>query len=68
MTEHIQSITDSPLIKMIFHYGLAERMPKIAEIIVNTAMLIERSQHLPNIYERIEKELELRSENTLFIF
>ncbi|MEG2810855.1 MAG: transposase [Akkermansia sp.] len=46
MTEHIQSITNSPLINMLFHYGLAEGMPRIAEIIVNHAMLIERAQHL----------------------
>ncbi|MEG1071543.1 MAG: transposase [Akkermansia sp.] len=46
MTEHIQSITNSPLINMLFHYGLAEGMPRIAEIIVNNAMLIERAQHL----------------------
>ncbi|MEG2969971.1 MAG: transposase [Akkermansia sp.] len=46
MTEHIQSTTDSPLINMIFHYGLAEEMPKIAEIIINASILIERTQHL----------------------
>ncbi|MEG1739967.1 MAG: transposase [Akkermansia sp.] len=31
---------------MIFHYGLAEEMPKIAKIIINASILIERTQHL----------------------
>lgn len=46
MTEHIQSTTDSSLINMLFQYGLSVGMPKIAELIINAAMFIERSQHL----------------------
>lgn len=55
MTEPTQSSTESTLINLLFDYGIAEGMPRVAELLLNTAMLIERAQHLrAEEYQRSE--------------
>lgn len=55
MTEPTQSNTESTLINLLFDYGIAEGMPKVAELLLNTAMIIERAQHLrAEEYQRSE--------------
>jgi len=46
MTEPTQFTTESQLINMLFDHGLTEGMPKVAQLLLNAAMLIERSHHL----------------------
>lgn len=53
MTEPTQLSTESTLINMLFDYGITDGMPRIAELLLNMAMLLERSQHLrAQDYER----------------
>lgn len=56
MTRHQQNNTQSEdPINLLLEHGLAEGLPQIAEVLMNTAMLIERSVHLrADLYERSE--------------
>tara|TARA_B110000093_G_scaffold148359_1_gene161322 strand:- start:2875 stop:4014 length:1140 start_codon:yes stop_codon:yes gene_type:complete len=56
MTRHQKqnTQTEDP-INLLLEHGLAEGLPQIAEMLMNTAMLIERSAHLgADLYERSE--------------
>ena len=56
MTRHQKqnTQTEDP-INLLLEHGLAEGLPQIAEMLMNTAMLIERSGHLrADLYERSE--------------
>lgn len=46
MTEPTQSSTESTLINLLFEYGIAQGMPRVAELLLNAAMVLERSEHL----------------------
>ena len=46
MDEHKIPTTSEDLINMLLSDGLGEGLPKIAEIILNAAMLIERAKHI----------------------
>jgi len=46
MTEHIEFTTNDEAINMILNNGLAEGLPRVAEMLLNAAMLIERATHL----------------------
>jgi len=46
MNEHTQNNEIDPLINLIFDNGLQSALPRIAEILMNTAMLIERENHI----------------------
>jgi transposase-like protein len=56
MTRHQTHNTQSEdPINLLLEHGLAEGLPQIAEMLKNTAMLIERSSHLrADLYERSE--------------
>jgi len=56
MTRHQENNTQSQdPINLLLEHGLADGLPQIAEMLVNTAMLIERSAHLrADLYERSE--------------
>lgn len=56
MTRHHENNTQSQdPINLLLEHGLADGLPQIAEMLVNTAMLIERSAHLKaDLYERCE--------------
>jgi transposase-like protein len=57
MDEHqTTSTTHDELINLLLHDGLGEGLPKIAEMLMNAAMLMERSKHLGvGPYERGEQ-------------
>jgi hypothetical protein len=56
MTEPTESNTKSQLINMLFEYGLADGMPQIAQLLLNAAMIIQRSEHLGvDEYQRSDK-------------
>ena len=42
---HTTTITHDDLINLLLQDGLAEGTPKIAELLMNAAMLIERAKH-----------------------
>lgn len=46
MDEHNQSTPSDPLINLLFDGGLQNALPKIAEILMNAAMLLEREKHI----------------------
>ena len=46
MDEHNQTTHSDPLINLLFDNGLQDALPKIAEILMNTAMLLERERHI----------------------
>jgi len=46
MDEHTQTIHQDPLINLLFEDGLQGALPRIAEILMNTAMLLEREKHI----------------------
>ena len=46
MDEHKKSTTTDDLINMLLSEGLGEGLPKVAEMILNAAMLIERARHI----------------------
>lgn len=46
MDEHNQTKYQDPLINLLFEDGLQNALPKIAEILMNTAMLLERDNHI----------------------
>lgn len=46
MDEHNQSTHSDPLINLLFDGGLQNALPKIAEILMNAAMLLEREKHI----------------------
>lgn len=54
MTRHHENNTQSEdPINLLLEHGLADGLPQIAEMLMNTAMLIERSAHLrADLYER----------------
>lgn len=56
MTRHHENNTQSEdPINLLLEHGLADGLPQIAEMLMNTAMLIERSAHLrADLYERSE--------------
>jgi transposase-like protein len=56
MTRHHENNTQSKdPINLLLEHGLADGLPQIAEMLINTAMLIERSAHLKaDLYERSE--------------
>jgi len=56
MTRHQkQNTQNEDPINLLLKHGLAEGLPQIAEMLMNTAMLIERSTHLrADLYERSE--------------
>lgn len=57
MTRHHQDTTDpKDPINLLLEHGLSEGLPQIAEMLMNAAMLIERSAHLrAGLYERSEE-------------
>ena len=46
MNEQIQNNSESSLLNLIFDEGLQDALPRIAEILLNAAMLIERERHI----------------------
>lgn len=56
MTRHQKDTTDpKDPINLLLEHGLADGLPQIAEMLMNAAMLIERSAHLrAGLYERSE--------------
>jgi len=46
MDEHNKSTHTDPLINLLFDGGLQNALPKIAEILMNAAMLLEREKHI----------------------
>jgi len=46
MNEHNQTTYNDPLINLLFDDGLEKSLPRIAEILMNAAMLLEREQHI----------------------
>ena len=46
MDEHTQTKYQDPLINLLFNDGLQNALPKIAEILMNAAMLLERERHI----------------------
>ena len=46
MNEHTQTIPNDPLINLLFEGGLQNALPRIAEILINAAMLLERETHI----------------------
>ncbi len=46
MTGHTEPTTTDDAINIILHNGLAEGLPRVAEMLLNAAMLIERAAHL----------------------
>ena len=46
MDEHKQTTHQDPLINLLFNDGLPIALPKIAEILMNAAMLLERERHI----------------------
>jgi len=55
MDEHNIPTTSEDLINMLLSEGLGEGLPKVAEIILNAAMLIERTRHIGAApYQRVE--------------
>ena len=46
MNEQIQNNSEQSLINLLFDEGLQSALPRIAEILMNTAMLIERERHI----------------------
>ena len=46
MNEHTQNNCQDTLINLLFDDGLENALPKIAEILINAAMLIERENHI----------------------
>ncbi len=46
MNEHNQTTCHDPLINLLFEGGLQNALPRIAEILMNAAMLLEREKHL----------------------
>ncbi len=45
MDEHNQTTQRDPLINLLFDGGLQNALPRIAEILMNAAMLLEREKH-----------------------
>jgi transposase-like protein len=55
MDEQTQNTNNSDLIKLLLDNGLSAAMPRMAELIMNAAMLIERDTHLQATpYERCD--------------
>jgi transposase-like protein len=55
MTGHTEPTTTEDAINTLLQHGLAEGLPRIAEMILNAAMLLERAAHLGvGAYERAE--------------
>ena len=55
MTERQNDTTDSQAINTLLQHGLADGLPKIAEMLLNAAMLLERNAHLQaSPHERTE--------------
>jgi putative transposase len=56
MDEHHHQSTDAnDLINLLLQGGLGDGLPRIAEILMNAAMLVERAKHLgAGPYERVE--------------
>jgi transposase-like protein len=53
MDEQTQNTNNNDLIKLLLDNGLSEGMPKMAQLIMNAAMIIERNAHLEAApYER----------------
>ncbi len=46
MNEHNQTTLHDPLINLLFDGGLQNALPRIAEILMNAAMLLERETHI----------------------
>lgn len=46
MNEHKQTTHHDPLINLLFEDGLQNALPRIAEILMNAAMLLEREKHI----------------------
>ena len=46
MDEHKQTTHQDPLINLLFEDGLQNALPRIAEILMNAAMLLEREKHI----------------------
>lgn len=46
MDEHNQTTLHDPLINLLFDDGLQNALPRIAEILMNAAMLLEREKHI----------------------
>lgn len=46
MDEHTQTKYQDPLINLLFDDGLQSALPRIAEILMNAAMLLERERHI----------------------
>ena len=46
MDEHDQNTHSDPLINLLFEGGLQNALPRIAEILMNAAMLLEREKHI----------------------
>ena len=46
MDEHNQTTLHDPLINLLFDGGLQNALPRIAEILMNAAMLLERETHI----------------------
>ena len=46
MDEQYQSTRQDPLINLLFDDGLQNALPRIAEILMNAAMLLERETHI----------------------
>jgi len=46
MDEQKQNTTSNDLINLLLHDGLGEGLPRIAEILMNAAMLVERAKHI----------------------
>ena len=55
MDEHNIPTTTEDLINMLLSEGLGEGLPKVAEISLNAAMLIERTRHMGAApYQRVD--------------
>ena len=46
MNEHTQTNQLDPLINFLFEDGLQNALPRIAEILMNAAMILERENHI----------------------
>ncbi len=46
MDEHPHTTQQDPLLNLLFNDGLQNALPRIAEILMNTAMLLERETHI----------------------
>lgn len=46
MNEQTQTTPNDPLINLLFEDGLQNALPRIAEILMNATMLIERERHI----------------------